>query len=257
MQANTQAYDQAKTVFSPDGRLFQVEYAREAVKRGTPAIGVKFDQGVCLVVDKRLPSPLIVPMSIEKIFKIDHHVCCATSGLVADARVLVERARTDAQMERVTYGEEVPVAALVKRIGDFKHSYAQAGGVRPFGTALLIGGVDSSGPHLYETDPSGATIGQKAAAVGSGRNAAVEILEDAWEPKMSQSAAMKLALKALAAAKESELHHETIELTVVSRDQDFHHIDAKTIEKMLVEIKKEGTPEVKGEPSDKGEDKDV
>src|SRR5258706_14206293 len=98
MQAGQMAYDRAITVFSPDGRLFQVEYAREAVKRGTTTIGLKFKDGVLLIIDKRVSSRLIEPFSIEKIFVVDHHVGCATSGLVADPRVLVERAPLGAQI---------------------------------------------------------------------------------------------------------------------------------------------------------------
>ena len=158
MQAGQMAYDRAITVFSPDGRLFQVEYAREAVKRGTTTVGLKFKDGVVLIIDKRISSRLIEPSSIDKIFKIDEHVGCATSGLVADARVLVDRARIEAQINKITYAERIPVEVLVKKICDFKQNYTQYGGVRPFGTALLVAGVDETGTHLFETDPRGALM---------------------------------------------------------------------------------------------------
>ena len=170
MQAGHMAYDRAITVFSPDGRLFQVEYAREAVKRGTTTVGVKFKNGVVLIVDKRLSSKLIEADSIEKIFKIDGHVGCATSGLVADARALVDKARVECQVNTFNYDEELAVASLVKKLCDFKQNYTQYGGVRPFGTAMLIAGIDASGPHLYETDPSGAMMAYKAGGIGAGRN---------------------------------------------------------------------------------------
>src|SRR5581483_5197263 len=117
---------------------------------------------VVLIVDKRITSRLVEPSSIEKIFKLDEHIGCATSGLVADARSLVDKARLDAQMNRITYDEPIAVSSLVKRICDFKQSYTQYGGVRPFGTALLIAGKDATGVHLYETDPSGALMSYKA-----------------------------------------------------------------------------------------------
>ncbi len=145
MQPGQMAYDRAITVFSPDGRLFQVEYAREAVKRGTTTVGLKFKDGVVLIVDKRIASRLMEPKSIEKIFKIDHHIGCATSGLVADARILVDQARVIAQVNKITYDEEMSVEELVKRICDYKQNYTQYGGVRPFGTALLVAGVDEPG----------------------------------------------------------------------------------------------------------------
>lgn len=145
-------YDRAITVFSPDGRLFQVEYAREAVKRGTTAVGVKATDGVALLVDKRVTSKLLEAESIEKIFQIDNHIGAATSGLVADARALIDRARVEAQINMVTYDEPIGVEVLSKKICDFKQSYTQYGGVRPFGTALLIAGVDDSRARLFETD---------------------------------------------------------------------------------------------------------
>jgi len=153
MQPTNMAYDRAITVFSPDGRLFQVEYAREAVKRGTTTVGLKYKDGVVLIVDKRITSRLIEPESIEKMFQIDDHIGCATSGLVADARVLVERARIDAQVNEITYNRKIEIKTLVRRLCDFKQTYTQYGGVRPFGTALLIAGVDDSGPRLFSTDP--------------------------------------------------------------------------------------------------------
>ncbi|MGA7470272.1 MAG: archaeal proteasome endopeptidase complex subunit alpha, partial [Halobacteriota archaeon] len=167
-------YDRAITVFSPDGRLFQVEYAREAVKRGTTSVGIKAKDGVALLVDKRISSRLLEPQSTEKIFQIDDHIGAVTSGLVADARALVDRARVDAQINRVVYNEPIRIEALAKKIADHKQTFTQYGGVRPYGTALLIGGIDDSGPRLFETDPSGALLMVKATGIGSGRNAVME-----------------------------------------------------------------------------------
>lgn len=209
------AYDRAITVFSPDGRLFQVEYAREAVKRGTTAVGVRSKTGVALIVDKRVSSKLVVAASIEKIFAIDVHVGCATSGLVADARALVDRARVEAQMNRVSYDEAIPVDTLTKRICDYKQSYTQYGGGRPFGTALLVAGVDAAGPRLFETDPSGALIEYRASAVGSGRAQALETLEANFKEGMSTDAAIQLGIKALHAATENKLNVEALEAAIV------------------------------------------
>ncbi len=214
MQPNAN-YDRAITVFSPDGRLFQVEYAREAVKRGTTAVAVRYKSGVVLLVDKRVSSKLVVPASIEKIFAVDAHIGCATSGLVADARALVDRARVEAQMNRVTYDEAIPVDTLVRRICDFKQSYTQFGGGRPFGTALLVAGVDASGPRLFETDPSGALIEYRASAVGMGRPQAMEMLENNYKENMGQEAAIALGLKALHAGTDGKLNAEALEIAAV------------------------------------------
>ncbi len=198
------AYDWENTVFSPDGRLFQVEYAREAVKRGTTTVGIKFKNGVALIVDKRITSRLIEPSSIEKIFKIDEHIGCATSGLVADARALVDRARVEAQINRITYGEKIQVKTLTRKICDFKQTYTQYGGVRPFGTSLLIAGVDDTGARLFATDPSGAMMEYKATAEGEGRDAAISYFEENYRENMSMKEAIEMGKEAIKIAKKSE-----------------------------------------------------
>ncbi|MDD1769886.1 MAG: archaeal proteasome endopeptidase complex subunit alpha [Methanomassiliicoccales archaeon] len=220
------AYDRAITVFSPDGRLFQVEYAREAVKRGTTTVGLKFKDGVVLIVDKRIASRLMEPKSIEKIFKIDGHIGCATSGLVADARILVDQARVIAQINKITYDEEMSVEELVKRVCDYKQNYTQYGGVRPFGTALLVAGVDDQGEHLFETDPSGALVSYKAGSIGAGRNAVMEVFEEEYAEGMDMAAAINLGLKALKKATEEEkLNPKAVEIGVVKRGEKFRRLE--------------------------------
>ncbi|MDA0716366.1 MAG: archaeal proteasome endopeptidase complex subunit alpha [archaeon] len=218
MQPSGRGYDHGITTFSPDGRLFQVEYARESVKRGTTTAGLKFRDGVVLVCDKRIASRLIIPESIEKMFKIADHIGIATSGLVADARQLVARARVESQVNRITYAADIPVDVLVKKLCDFKQSFTQYGGSRPFGTALLIGGVDDNGIHLYETDPSGAYQSYHAGAIGSGRNSVVEYFEQNWKEGLTLNAAMKMGLEALRDANDSELNRDAVEVVVVDQN---------------------------------------
>jgi len=237
MQAGHMAYDRAITVFSPDGRLFQVEYAREAVKRGTTTVGVKFKDGVVLIVDKRLSSKLIEPKSIEKIFKIDSHIGCATSGLVADARALVDRARIECQVNAFNYSEDLAVETLVKKICDFKQSYTQYGGVRPFGTAMLMAGIDASGPHLYETDPSGAMMAYKAGGIGAGRNEVMEVFEKDFKDNMTQNQAVNLGLKALSAANENNLKSEVVEIAIINPEKEFHTLSSEEVVKVVKKIK--------------------
>ena len=226
MQPGQMAYDRAITVFSPDGRLFQVEYAREAVKRGTTTVGLKFKDGVVLIVDKRIASRLMEPKSIEKIFKIDHHIGCATSGLVADARILVDQARVIAQVNKITYDENMGVEELVKRICDYKQNYTQYGGVRPFGTALLVAGVDELGEHLFETDPSGALVSYKAGSIGAGRNVVMEVFEEQYAEGMAMIDAVELGLKALKKATEEEkLNPKAVEIGIVRRGENFRRLD--------------------------------
>ncbi|EMR74911.1 proteasome endopeptidase complex, archaeal, alpha subunit [Thermoplasmatales archaeon SCGC AB-540-F20] len=222
MQPANMAYDRAITVFSPDGRLFQVEYAREAVKRGTTTVGLKFKDGVVLIIDKRITSRLIEPSSIEKIFVIDDHIGCATSGLVADARSLIDRARLDAQINEITYAEKIQIKTLVKRICDFKQTYTQYGGVRPFGTALLIAGVDETGPRLFSTDPSGALMEYKASSEGSGRSGAMAYFEENYKENISSEEAVDMGIKALHKGTEGKLNPDAIEVGVVKKDVSFH-----------------------------------
>jgi len=222
MQPSNMAYDRAITVFSPDGRLFQVEYAREAVKRGTTTVGVKFKDGVVLIVDKRIASRLVEPDSIEKIFTIDDHIGCATSGLVADARALIDRARLDAQINEITYNEKIQIKTLVKRICDFKQTYTQYGGVRPFGTALLIAGVDETGPRLFSTDPSGALMEYKASSEGAGRTGAMAYFEEKYNENMTVEEAVDLGIKALHKGTEGKLNPDAIEIGIVQKDVKFH-----------------------------------
>ena len=215
-------YDRAITVFSPDGRLFQVEYAREAVKRGTTSIGIKCSEGIVLAVDKRTTSNLVEATSIEQIFKIDEHIGAATSGLVADARALVERARVEAQINKITYSEPIRVDSLSKKLCDMLQMYTQNGGVRPFGSALIIGGVYDGSCKLFETDPSGALIEYKATAIGSGRSAAMDIFEDQYKDDMNLNDAIKLALTAINEATEHETTANNVEIAVIKCDEEVY-----------------------------------
>ncbi len=236
MQPSGRGYDHGITTFSPDGRLFQVEYARESVKRGTTTAGLKFKDGIVLVCDKRIASRLIIPESIEKLFKIDGHIGIATSGLVADARQLVARARVEAQVNRITYSDKIPLDTMTKKICDFKQSFTQYGGSRPFGTALLIGGVDDNGIHLYETDPSGAYQSYHAGAIGSGRNTVVEFFENNWKPNMTLNAALKLGLEALRDANDQELNREAVEVAVIDSN-GYYVLDRNEVNKQIDRLK--------------------
>ena len=240
MQPGQMAYDRAITVFSPDGRLFQVEYAREAVKRGTTTVGLKFKDGVVLIVDKRIASRLMEPKSIEKIFQIDNHIGCATSGLVADARILVDHARILAQINKITYDERAAVEDLVKRICDYKQNYTQYGGVRPFGTALLVAGVDDMGEHLFETDPSGALVSYKAGSIGAGRNVVMEVFEEEYQEGMPMEEAVTLGLKALKKATEEEkLNPKAVEIGLVRHGENFRRLDESEVETYIAKVNQE------------------
>jgi len=208
-------YDRAITVFSPDGRLYQVEYAREAVKRGTTAVGIKAKDGVVLIVDKRVSSKLLEASSIEKIFKIDEHIGVASSGLVGDARALVDRARIECQINRVSYDEPIEVEALAKKLCDHMQTLTQYGGIRPYGTALLIAGVSDGECRLFETDPSGTLLEYKATGIGIGRPAAMKVFEEEYNPESEVKDVILLGLKALHSATEGKFDVDTVEIGVI------------------------------------------
>tara|TARA_B100001245_G_scaffold106791_1_gene77912 strand:+ start:276 stop:1001 length:726 start_codon:yes stop_codon:yes gene_type:complete len=232
MQPSGRGYDHGVSTFSPDGRLYQVEYARESVKRGTTTVGLIYKDGVVLIVDKRIQSKLVITDSIEKMYQIDNHIGITTSGLVADARQLVDRARVQCQINRMTYGDAIPVSTLVKKMCDYKQSFTQYGGARPFGTALLIAGIDEDGVHLYETDPSGAYQSYHAGAIGRGRSSVIDHFEGKWKARMTKNAAIKLGLEALRESLEDDLNPETVEIASVDKD-GYSKMDTETTLKHL------------------------
>ncbi len=193
----TGAYDRAITVFSPQGRLYQVEYALETVRSGSTALSITLNEGVVLAVEERMHTKLQSPDFSWKIFQIDEHIGSATAGLNSDARVLVDNARVYAQTLRLTYDEEPLVEAVARRIGDIMQIYTQHAGVRPFGTALLIGGVDKTGSRLFYTEPSGLVLEYNAWAIGRGADKVREIFESSYSKNMPLAEGVDLALRAL------------------------------------------------------------
>ncbi|QSG15298.1 archaeal proteasome endopeptidase complex subunit alpha [Halapricum desulfuricans] len=231
MQGNQQqqAYDRGITIFSPDGRLYQVEYAREAVKRGTASIGVRTPEGVVLAVDKRIRSPLMERSSVEKIHKADDHIGIASAGHVADARQLIDFSRRQAQLNQLRYDEPIGVETLTKAVTDHIQQYTQVGGARPFGVALIIAGVADGEPRLYETDPSGTPYEWKALAVGADRNDIREYLEEHYDAEMTLDDGVGLALSALASVTDGGLSPEGIGVATISvEDERFEQLDERT-----------------------------
>ncbi|QPV64070.1 archaeal proteasome endopeptidase complex subunit alpha [Halosimplex litoreum] len=221
---NQQAYDRGTSIFSPDGRLYQVEYAREAIKRGTASVGVRTADGVVLAADRQVRSPLVEEESIEKLHRIDDHIAVASAGHVADARQLVDFAREQAQVNKLRYDEPIGVESLAKEVTDYIQRYTQSGGVRPFGVALAIGGVDPDGtPKLFETDPSGTPYEWKATAIGGNREALQSFLEDEYRPEMDLDSGVALALETIAQGEDDEaVDPQAAEVTVI--DTETHRV---------------------------------
>jgi proteasome alpha subunit len=230
-------YDRAITVFSPDGKLFQVQYAQEAVKRGLTALGIKIKDGVVLAAEKRFPTKLVEEVSIEKIFQVDEHIGAAASGLIADARVLIDNARIEAQVNRLRYDEAINVQTLAKRIGDVKQLYTQHGGVRPFGVRLLIAGIDGNGPHLFETDPSGVVAAYKAHAIGGGEPTVREIIERKYDENMEMDNAILLGLEALREIIEGEIQPDKVEMAIIpTKTKNFRKLTSDDIARYIKQL---------------------
>jgi proteasome alpha subunit len=235
-QAQQQAYDRGITIFSPDGRLYQVEYAREAVKRGSASIGVRTAEGVVLLADKRSHSPLMEPASVEKLHKADDHVGMASAGHVADARQLIDFARRQAQVERLRYGEPMGVETLTKTVTDYIQQYTQIGGARPFGVAFVVGGIENGEPRLFETDPSGTPYEWKALAIGEGRAEVREYLEERYTAEMSLEEGVELALGALSEATGELLEPDGLGLATIDVDTEtFSQYSVPEVESTLAE----------------------
>jgi proteasome alpha subunit len=227
-------YDMSTSIFSPEGRIFAAEYAKKAVEQGATSIGILVDEGVVLVAEKRI-EPLHEPDTIEKISKIDEHIGVATSGLMADARMLVQEARIKAQSYWLTYEEPIPAEALADHICDVKAQFTQGGGARPFGVSMIIGSVDLDGtPHLYVTDPTGTLLGFLATVIGRGSTQAGEVLEKEYKRTISLSQATNLAIDALRKASDVKMTADNMEIAQISvKDRKFHKLTRPDIEEIL------------------------
>nr|ACM08637.1 Proteasome subunit alpha type-7 [Salmo salar] len=229
-------YDRAITVFSPDRHLFQVEYAQEAVKKGSTAVGIRGKDIVVLGVEKKSVAQLQEERTVCKICTLDDHVCMA----FADARIVINRARVECQSHRLTVEDPVTVEYITRHIATLKQRYTQSNGRRPFGISALIVGFDCDGtPRLYQTDPSGTYHAWKANAIGRSAKTVREFLEKNYtdEAIATDNESIKLAIKALLEVVQSG--GKNIELAVIRRNQPLKLLESKEIETLVTEMEKE------------------
>jgi proteasome alpha subunit len=223
-------YDRTIAVFSPDGRLFQVEYAKEAVKRGTTCLGIAFKDGIVLATIKPNMS-LIVNTSMEKIFQVDEHIGAVAAGFLADARVLVNQSRVRAQVHKITYEEAADVWSIARVIGDRMQVSTLYAGLRPFGVSFLIAGVDKSGSHVIEADPSGTLFEWQAYALGRGAVLANKILKQKWKPNMNEKEAVDLAVDILNKT-EKEKKETVVDIAIITSGRNFRKLSKEEINKL-------------------------
>ncbi|RKP11862.1 nucleophile aminohydrolase [Piptocephalis cylindrospora] len=235
-------YDRGVNTFSPEGRLFQVEYAIEAIKLGSTAVGIRTPEGVILAVEKRVTSSLLVPESIEKILELDSHIGCAMSGLTADSRTMIDHARVEAQNHRFTYDEPIRVESVTQSVCDLALRFGEGADgqerimSRPFGVSLLIAGVDENGPQLYQTDPSGTFVRYEAKAIGAGSEGAQTELQEQYHKSLTLKEAELLSLKILKDVMEEKLSPANVQLATVTSANGFRILPEAELTALVDEL---------------------
>jgi|SRR3989338_7063337 len=226
-------YDRSSTMFSPDGRLLQVEYAKKSVRQGTTSIGIVCKDGVLLLADKRVMEKLMIGESIEKVFKVDDHIGASVTGLLMDGRILVERAQLIAQQHNVTYDSPIDLLSLVKDIANLKQAYTQFGGARPFGVSILFAGIGDEYPQLFVTDVTGMYFQYTATAVGESETQVKEILEKEYNENMNMEEGLKLGISALKRVFGKEFDADKLDAAYVSmKDKKFSKVEKEQLKKI-------------------------
>ncbi len=195
LQHQAMGYDRTATMFSPDGHLLQVEYAEKVVRFGSASIGLVCKDGVVIIADKRIRDKLIANESAHKIFEVDQHIMASAAGILSDARVLIDQAQVLAQQNRVTYNSPIEPIAIIQMIADRKQMSTQYGGLRPYGVAILLGGVNKGKAHLYTTDVTGNYTAYKANAIGENDEKIKEILRKDYKEGMNIDEGIKFTMK--------------------------------------------------------------
>ena len=231
MYPNVQAYDRG-VMFDPSGRLFQVEYAKEAVRKGATSLGFVAKNGVVFVAHKNVTEPLAVSSTIQKIFRIDSHIGATYSGMVADGLHIIGTARSNSQNHRLIYDEVKSVEAVARDISAYMMQATQYGGMRPYAVSVLLGGIDTE-PRLFEVEPGASFLGYKADAIGMGKKVALEIMLKEYKEGMSVEDTISLGVKIIKKVNEGKLTSSLIDIGYVEDGNEFKLLGEDEIEKYL------------------------
>jgi len=223
-QHQEMGYDRSAGMFSPDGLLLQVEYAEKAVKLGSTTLGISTKEGIVFIGDRKIKSKLLVKDSFKKVFEIDTHLLVAGSGVMSDGRRLIEQAQVTAQEHKVKFQNPIDIISLVKDIANIQQYYSQAGGLRPFGVSLLIGGIENGKPVLYNTTPSGIYMRFLARSIGNLGDKINKELEDKYKENMSNKDAIKFGLYLFKTVLGDEFNKERFDIMSIDLKEKIERI---------------------------------
>jgi proteasome alpha subunit len=231
MYPNVQAYDRG-VMFNPDGRLFQVEYAKEAVRKGATSIGMITRDSVVFIAHKNVTEPLAIPSTIQKVFRVDAHIAATYSGMVADGLHIVDVARSRAQNHSDLYEDTKSIESLSSEISSYMMQATQYGGLRPYAVSLLLGGMDN-GPKLFEIEPGASFLGYKADAIGVGKKTATDILVKEYKDNLDTEEAITLGVKILRKIGEEKLSVQNLDIGYIRDGEDYHLMEQEELLKFL------------------------
>lgn len=232
-QHQEMGYDRTASMFSPDGLLLQVEYAEKAVKLGSSVLAITTKEGIVFIGDRKIKSKLLVKDSFKKVFEVDSHLVIAGAGVMSDGRRLIEQAQNAAQEHRVSFQNPIDTISLVKEIANIQQYYSQAGGLRPFGVSLLIGGIDMGKPVLYQTTPSGIYMRFLARSVGSLSDKINEELEEKYKSDMTNLQAIKFGIEIFKKAIEEDFDLERFDVATLDLDENFKRYSSDEVKKLV------------------------
>ena len=227
MYPNVQAYDRGM-MFSPDGRLFQVEYAKEAVRRGATAIGMVADSGIVMIAHKNIVEPLAIPSTSQKIFRIDSYIGATYSGIVSDGLHVINILRNKTQSHRMVYSETESVESVAKEIAEEMQMTTQYAGIRPYAVSLLIGGIDKEA-RLFEVAPEASYLGYKADAIGTGKKTAEDMLIKGYKESLGFEDGINLGVSIIKKVNEGKLTENNLEISTIKKDSGFEMFSTEKV----------------------------